>query len=224
MIKQVIKQRILADCWKKHPKFGTIPIEIYVMSAISNTSYVLPSRRPWDPSRLRSCPDNTIKSPSDGDAADDWIEGQTVKGHPNICPLLDYFEDSHYYYLVLPSSTPEPSLITPSPPSDLFDLVESFPQGLPSSSIRTYLGQIADALAFLHLHGIGTSSLPCPRLFLTRFSLQSTPRCEGRKCSARPARTVHFNRFRKLRAHKKARLGFVQRNVCASIIHAVSVD
>ncbi|KAF8922497.1 kinase-like domain-containing protein [Mucidula mucida] len=154
VIKQVIKQRILADCWKKHPKFGTIPIEIYVMSAISNTSYVLPSRRPWDPSRLRSCPDNTIKSPSDGDAADDWIEGQTVKGHPNICPLLDYFEDSHYYYLVLPSSTPEPSLITPSPPSDLFDLVESFPQGLPSSSIRTYLGQIADALAFLHLHGI----------------------------------------------------------------------
>lgn len=143
VIKQVIKSRILADCWKRHPRYGTIPIEIYVMSAISNTSYVLPPRRPWHPGRL------------DPDALnDDWVEGKVVKGHPNICPLQDYFEDSHYYYLLLPSSTPEIRPGEPYPPSDLFDLVETYPQGLPASSIRTYLGQMADALAFLHSHGI----------------------------------------------------------------------
>lgn len=113
------------------------------MSAISSTSYVLPSRRPWNPSRLSPEPD------------DSWSEGKTVNGHPNICPLLDFFEDNHYYYLVLPSTTPEPILGSPAPPSDLFDLVESYPNGLPPSLIRSYLGQIADALCFLHSKGIG---------------------------------------------------------------------
>ncbi|TFK41111.1 kinase-like domain-containing protein [Crucibulum laeve] len=150
VIKQVIKSRILADCWKKHPKHGTIPIEIYVMSAISNTSYVLPPRRPWDPARLK--PKKSQSTPDKPE--DDWVEGKVVKGHPNICPLLDFFEDQNYYYLVLPSTTPEHVPNEPPPPSDLFDLVEAFPQGLPPSSIRNYLGQIADALCFLHSHGI----------------------------------------------------------------------
>lgn len=128
------------------------------MSAISNTSYVLPPKRPWDPRRSNSltCTHSPEESGSD---ADDWIEGKNVKGHPNICPLLDFFEDSHYYYLVLPSSTPEHGADEPSPPSDLFDLVESYPHGLPPSSVRTYLGQIADALCFLHSHGIGQCKL-----------------------------------------------------------------
>ncbi|KAI0004310.1 kinase-like domain-containing protein [Russula compacta] len=148
VIKQVIKSRILADCWKKHPKFGTIPIEIYVMSSISNTSYILPPRRPWDPSRG----DLVNPPPSQSEAGDDfeWVEGKVVKGHPNICPLLDFFEDNHYYYLVLPSTIPEPAPNAPIPPSDLFDLVESYPNGLPPSSVRSYLGQIADAMSFLH--------------------------------------------------------------------------
>ncbi|KAM5535421.1 hypothetical protein V8D89_010943 [Ganoderma adspersum] len=142
VIKQIIKSRILADCWKRHPKFGTIPIEIYVMSAISTTHYVLPPPRPWDPLRNKLTANN------------DWVEGKVVSGHPNICPLLDFFEDNHYYYLVLPSTTPEPNLDEPSPPSDLFDLVETHPNGLPPGLIRTYLGQIADAVAFLHSKGI----------------------------------------------------------------------
>ncbi|KAF9015201.1 kinase-like domain-containing protein [Cyathus striatus] len=134
VIKQVIKSRILADCWKKHPKYGTIPIEIYVMSAISNTSYVLPPRRPWDPSRLLSKDKlgSITKSP------EEWVEGK----------------DQNYYYLVLPSTMPERRSDEPPPPSDLFDLVEAYPHGLPPSSIRTYLGQIADALYFLHSQGI----------------------------------------------------------------------
>ncbi|KAJ7103484.1 kinase-like protein [Mycena belliarum] len=147
IIKQIIKSRILADCWKKHPKHGTIPIEIYVMSSISQTTYILPPRRPWDPERAPSADDD---SPSETE----WIEGKVVNGHPNICPLLDFFEDNHYYYLVLPSTLPEQLPDQPSPPSDLFDLVETCPQGLPPFSIRSYLGQIADALAFLHERGI----------------------------------------------------------------------
>jgi protein-serine/threonine kinase len=126
------------------------------MSAISSTSYVLPPRRPWDPSRL--CPPRV---PPDLDASsldlndDLWVEEKVVKGHPNICPLLDFFEDSHYYYLVLPSTLPEQKPDEPPAPSDLFDLAENYPQGLPPSSVRTYLGQIADALCFLHSHAIG---------------------------------------------------------------------
>jgi serine/threonine protein kinase len=158
VIKQIIKSRILADCWKKHPKHGTIPIEIYVMSAISNTSYILPPRRPWDPSRASAVgEDNILKHNLKADGGTEWIEGMVVKGHPNICPLLDFFEDNHYYYLVLPSTTPLQQPGMPPPSSDLFDLVESYPQGLPPTSIRSYLGQIADALFFLHSQGIGES-------------------------------------------------------------------
>jgi protein-serine/threonine kinase len=132
------------------------------MSAISSTSYILPPRRPWDPSRFLS-PDPVPTNGADhGDTripdanhSDSWPTGNIVKGHPNICPLLDFFEDNHYYHLVLPSTLPEQAPGDPPPPSDLFDLIENYPQGLPPSSIRSYLGQIADALAFLHEHGIG---------------------------------------------------------------------
>jgi protein-serine/threonine kinase len=162
IIKQIIKSRILADCWKKHPQHGTIPIEIYVMNAISSTTYVLPPRRPWDASRLESR--KTVDGPLDANKAtedDAWVEGKIVHGHPGICPLLDFFEDDHYYYLVLPCSTPEQVPNEPAPPSDLFDLVEVYPQGLPAASARSYLGQIADALSFLHARGIGkTIELP----------------------------------------------------------------
>lgn len=116
------------------------------MSAISNISYVLPPRRPWDPSRF---------SKGDNSQESEWREGQVIKGHPNICPLLDFFEDNHYYYLILPSTTPDRRPNEPAPPSDLFDLVETYPHGLPPSLIRTYLGQIADAMCFLHAQGIG---------------------------------------------------------------------
>ncbi|KAI5124674.1 hypothetical protein M0805_004282 [Coniferiporia weirii] len=145
IIKQIIKSRILADCWKKHPKFGTIPVEIYVMSLISSASYALPPKRPWDPSRNHT---------SSQDDSDPWIEGKVVKGHPNICRLVDFFEDNHFYYLVMPSTMPEKRPGGASSPSDLFDLVEGYPQGLPPFLIRSYLGQIADALAFLHAKGI----------------------------------------------------------------------
>jgi protein-serine/threonine kinase len=126
------------------------------MSVISSTSYPLPAVRPWDPSRHRpSTQTNGDANHTFPDPDGKWEEGRIVKGHPNICPLLDFFEDNHYYYLVLPSSMPEKKLDEPPPPTDLFDLVEAYPQGLPSFDIRSYLGQVADALCFLHSHGIG---------------------------------------------------------------------
>ncbi|KAH7883635.1 kinase-like protein [Phlebopus sp. FC_14] len=152
IIKQIIKSRILADCWKRHHQYGTIPIEIYVMSVISSTSYVLPSIRSWDPCR-RLHETSTPFAPKMGQH-EYWEEGKIVKGHPNICQLLDFFEDNHYYYLVLPSTIRERHPNEPPPPTDLFDLVEAYPEGLPPASIRSYLGQLADALCFLHAHGI----------------------------------------------------------------------
>jgi serine/threonine protein kinase len=102
-------------------------------------------------------PDPTPSIPEKGVLAD-WVKGKVVKGHPNICPLEDFFEDNNYYYLVLPSTMPKQIPNEPPQPSDLFDLVEGYPNGLPPASIRTYLGQIADALCFLHLQGIGELS------------------------------------------------------------------
>ncbi|KIK28512.1 hypothetical protein PISMIDRAFT_673529 [Pisolithus microcarpus 441] len=147
VIKQIIKSRILADCWKRHYKYGTIPIEIFVMSVISSTSYELPPVRPWSPGRQHHSPPKIGKN-------EYWEEGKIVKGHPNICPILDFFEDNHYYYLVLPSTVPERLPNQSPPPTDLFDLVEAYPEGLPPVHIRSYLGQLADALCFLHSHGI----------------------------------------------------------------------
>lgn len=244
----MIKSRILADCWKKHVVYGTIPIEIHIMAAISSNEYILPPSRPWDPLRFdywargRSCSDaiapfppnpgaaaaekhssnveplslssrrssmnaspaavdrktsiaslslvESPRSPSPAVSSEkykldpkfagfeggwQWREGSIHRGHPSVIPLLEFFEDAHFYYLLLPAATPS---FPPSPhfppinlptshpsnrtngvaekkfPSDLFDLVERFPYGLPPVLIRTYLGQIADGLAFLHARGI----------------------------------------------------------------------
>lgn len=276
-MKQVIKSRILADCWKKHQTYGTIPIEIHVMAALSTSEYVLPEPRPWDPKRFdywatgfdctkpvlagsiplslddkitpltrTSLESTAMDSPSSstastaesgGNRAPDarssvsslpsiaaitadaaarhaktssissditptpgfphlssslhsklipndwtfgkdwhWQAGAIHRGHPSIIPLLEFFEDAHFYYLILPAATPSfppspyfppvtlpdahPSHAPPSTgsdkkfPSDMFDLVERYPYGLPTALIRTYLGQIADGLAFLHARGI----------------------------------------------------------------------
>ena len=87
----------------------------------------------------------------------EWEEAKIVRGHPNICPLIDFFEDRNFYYLILPSTLPPADTgVAPfaPPPKDLFDLVEQHPVGLPAHLVRSYLGQIADAIAFLHMRGI----------------------------------------------------------------------
>jgi len=177
------------------------------MSAISNTSYILPPRRPWDPSRFTKSlehPNGTSKE----ETADEWKAGKVVKGHPNICPLLDFFEDNHYYYLILPSSVPEHLPNEPANPSDLFDLVETYPQGLPPSLIRTYLGQIADAVTFLHSHGIG-ACWPYFEYASEAYYSYSTSRHKRRKCSIRSSWKVYIDRLWKLRTRQEERMGYI---------------
>lgn len=41
----------------------------------------------------------------------------------------------------------------PPPPKDLFKLVEHHPVGPPAHLVQSYLGQVADAIAFLHMCG-----------------------------------------------------------------------
>jgi protein-serine/threonine kinase len=128
---------------------GTIPIEIYVMLAVSSAAYSLPPVRPWDPYRGSTPP---APPPNSAFPINVWEEGKIVTGHPNICPLIDFFEDKNFYYLILPSALPPPD--AEPRPKDLFDLVEVHPQGLPPLLVRSYLGQIADAMAFLHNRGV----------------------------------------------------------------------
>ena len=67
------------------------------------------------------------------------------RGHPNICKLLDFFEDREFYYMVMPRF---------GSGLDLFDRVEACPDGLSSFEIRSLIGQLADAVRFLHSNGI----------------------------------------------------------------------
>ena len=150
--------------------------------------------------------------PGTKDPHDYWVEGSQVNGHPNICPLLDFFEDDNYYYLVMPCITPVD--MEPTPPSDLFELVESYPDGLPPHMIRSYLGQIADALYFLHSQGIGSSlfhSLPGPPA--ERVVESSPPRHQGRERDSRTRQSVPAHRLWKFRVGQKEGLGYIQWNV-----------
>ena len=66
-------------------------------------------------------------------------------GHPNLCEMLDFFEDGENYYLVMACF---------GDGQDLFDYVDMAPQGLSLIEARSILYQIVDAVAFLHTHGI----------------------------------------------------------------------
>ncbi|EJU01739.1 kinase-like protein [Dacryopinax primogenitus] len=131
IIKYVIKSRILADSWKRHRQYGTIPIEIYVLLFLTNVPNLL-IPRPWHPSRKEFPPDLTR-------------EPVQQRGHDNIGKLLEFWEDAHYYYLVMPFEEPG---------TDLFDLVEANPAGLSPYDVRSLFGQIADGVEFLHSKGI----------------------------------------------------------------------
>ncbi|GAA5954123.1 hypothetical protein JCM21900_002895 [Sporobolomyces salmonicolor] len=172
IIKYVIKQRILADCWKKHKILGPIPIEVHVLDHLRRVPYApRPARRRQGDGG--SWQGQMVRRDSAASKVDLWTggeEGGVVRtGHPNICGLLDFFEDGEFYYLVMPQATasafpsPAPSSSGSSSGSsstssahgqDLFDYVDLHPSGLALPTIRHILGQVADALAFLHEHSI----------------------------------------------------------------------
>ncbi|GAA5895702.1 hypothetical protein JCM5296_007396 [Sporobolomyces johnsonii] len=172
IIKYVIKQRILADCWKKHKILGPIPIEVHVLDHLRRVPYApRPGRRRGeDGGRWKG---QLVRRDSAASKVDLWTGGEdggvVRTGHPNICGLLDFFEDGEFYYLVMPLATasaspsPAPSSSASSSGSssassahgqDLFDYVDLHPSGLALPTIRHILAQVADALAFLHEHSI----------------------------------------------------------------------
>ncbi|ODN95767.1 CAMK/CAMKL/PASK protein kinase [Cryptococcus wingfieldii CBS 7118] len=168
IIKYIIKARILADCWKKHKTLGPIPVEIHVMDQLRQLIYTPPkTMNPWDPARPRpgqfkppfdsaDSLSSTPVSPGKKDQLSpplstvqkhitDEIKTSPRRGHPNICKLVDFFEDREFYYLVMPRF---------GTGLDLFDRVETRPLGLDAFEIRSLAGQLIDAVNFLHINGI----------------------------------------------------------------------
>ncbi|KAL1408314.1 serine/threonine protein kinase [Vanrija albida] len=179
IIKYIIKSRILADCWKKHKVLGPIPVEIHVMDQLRHLMYVPPAHpHPWDPSRPQGGWEHpeeveqlTVESNGNGAVSRAASPGSSrsstpsfrstsnptqrylktemkhapERGHPNICKLLDFFEDREFYYMVMPRY---------GAGVDLFDRVESHPAGLDPFEVRSIVGQLTDAVYFLHANGI----------------------------------------------------------------------
>ncbi|WFD33178.1 serine/threonine protein kinase [Malassezia sp. CBS 17886] len=137
IIKYIIKSCIFADSWRRHRLYGTIPAEIFVLLQLQHTPYTPPAQAPAyiaDRTAWQRRRDAVVAA-----------SGGQVMGHPGICKLEDFFEDEEYYYLVMPRF---------GSGQDLFDYVESSPYGLPLREVRSFLGQIADVIAFLHANGI----------------------------------------------------------------------
>jgi serine/threonine protein kinase len=134
LIKFIYKSCILADSWRRHRIYGVLPAEIFVLMQVQSIPYDPPAE----------VPPYIIDKPF-------WIERRnellgkqrngTSVGQPTICGLVDFFEDPEYYYMVMPRF---------GEGRDLFDEVESCLFGLDMTHARCYLGQLAEALAFLH--------------------------------------------------------------------------
>ena len=138
VIKYIFKSSIFADSWRRHRIYGTIPGEIFVLLQLQHTSYTPPPSPPRyiaNKSRWEQVRDTVLAEQS---------QGHTT-GHPGICKLLEFFEDNDYYYMVMPRF---------GNGQDLFNYVESSPYGLEPREVRSFLGQVADVIAFMHSNGI----------------------------------------------------------------------
>ncbi|WFD34734.1 serine/threonine protein kinase [Malassezia cuniculi] len=138
IIKYIFKSCILADSWRKHRIYGILPAEIFIMMQAQSLPYDPPTEVPpyiidreyWLERREKLLAEQRSGSST---------------GHPSVCGLVDFFEDPEYYYMVMPRF---------GEGRDLFDEVETSTFGLDTPHVRCYLGQLADALAFLHENGI----------------------------------------------------------------------
>lgn len=115
VLKYVIKQRILADCWKKHKILGPIPIEVHVLDHLRRVPYVprpafhyldsvgAGGRRGGGAGGGGGRKAQVVRRDS-APKLDLWTGGEgggaVITGHPNVCGLLDFFEDTEYYMLV----------------------------------------------------------------------------------------------------------------------------
>jgi len=174
VIKYIIKQRILADCWKRHKVLGPVPVEIHVLDHLRRVNYrpsLIAMATQYSENRQSngdSAPLDTIPNRSDliqlyakEAAVGNYGSSQAhqVTGHPNICGILDYFEDSDYYYMVMPQF---------GDGKDLFEYIESSPDGLPTDEVRRIFGQIVDGVAFLHERNIVHRDLKDENVILDR--------------------------------------------------------
>ncbi|KAJ1032480.1 hypothetical protein NDA16_000504 [Ustilago loliicola] len=152
VIKYITKSRILADCWRRHRILGPIPVEIHIMDQLRRIAYVSPVKpRPWAPKRPKTLEEYRSRKRLEAEREEALAQigpsapTATLTSHPNICRMLDFFEDHEFYYLVMPCF---------GRGQDLFDYVESAPDGLAASQCRSIFGQVADALWFLHANNI----------------------------------------------------------------------
>lgn len=146
MLKYIVKQRILADAWKRHKVLGAIPMEIHVLDHIRRVY------RPFhngmhSPESLRggSAAMRFASPPLSASSGQFENSEQLTVGHPNLCGMLDFFEDAENYYLVMPCF---------GSGQDLFDYVDMAPNGLDIGQARSIFAQIVDGVQFLHSHGI----------------------------------------------------------------------
>jgi hypothetical protein len=176
VIKYIIKQRILADCWKRHKVLGPVPIEIHVLDHLRRVNYrpsiidlatqYLEDRESDEENyQIESIPHRTdlLQLCNKETCGNNFSSSSQVQkqrtGHPNICGILDYFEDSDYYYMVMPRF---------GDGKDLFEHIELSPDGLPTDEIRRIFGQIVDGVAFLHERNIVHRDLKDENVILDR--------------------------------------------------------
>ncbi|WAQ92699.1 hypothetical protein PtA15_17A181 [Puccinia triticina] len=123
VIKYFIKQQILADCWERHKLLGPVLVKIHVLDPPGPSQETL---RKGGRERRHSVPHQ-----------------QT--GHPNICGILEYFEGSDCYCLVM---------LRFGDNKDLFKHIELAPNGLLTAKGRRIFGHIFNGVAFLHERNI----------------------------------------------------------------------